>query len=55
MNKKLAGFILILVVLLSYQFAFAIEPIPNAGPENYCKDPDSWTECDAIVAKYPND
>ena len=48
MNKKRIGFILILVMLLSYQLAFAIEPIPKAEPENYCKDPDSWAERNAI-------
>ena len=35
--------------------AFAVEPIPKAEQENYCKDPDSWAEWNALVAKYPND
>ncbi len=55
MNKKLIGFILILVVILSCPLAFAVEPIPKAGPKNYCKDPDSWAEWDALIAKYPHD
>ena len=55
MSKKLIGFILILVLFLSLPLAFAVEPIPKAEPENYCKDPDSWAEWDALVAKYPND
>jgi len=54
-HKKLIGFILILAVLLAYPFAFADDPIPKAEPENYCKDPDSWAEWDALIAKYPND
>jgi len=55
MSKKLIGFILILVLFLSFPLAFAVEPIPKAEPENYCKDPDSWAEWDALVAKYQND
>ena len=55
MSKKLIGFILILVLFLSFPLAFAVEPIPKAEPENYCNDPDSWAEWDALVAKYPND
>jgi hypothetical protein len=53
MSKKLIGFILIL--FLSFPSAFAVEPIPKAEQENYCKDPDSWAKWDALVAKYPND
>jgi len=53
MSKKLIGFILVL--LLSFPLAFAIEPIPKAEEENYCKDTASWAEWDALVAKYPND
>jgi len=55
MNKKLVWFILILVVLLSCPSAFGAEPIPKAEPENYCKDPDSWAQWDALIAKYPSD
>jgi hypothetical protein len=53
MSKKLIGFILFL--FLSFPLAFAVEPIPKAEEENYCKDPGSWAEWDALVAKYPND
>ena len=42
-------------MLLSGPAVFAVEPLPKAEPENYCKDPDSWAEWDALIAKYPND
>jgi len=55
MNTKLVGFIMFFAVLFSCPFAFTVEPIPKAEPENYCKDPDSWAQWDALIAKYPND
>lgn len=55
MSKKLIGFILILALFLFFPLAFANEPIPKAEQENYCKDPDSWGQWDALIAKYPND
>jgi len=55
MSKKLIGFILLLLLFLSFPLAFAVKPIPKAESENYCKDPNSWAEWDALVAKYPND
>jgi hypothetical protein len=55
MRKNLIGFILILVLFLSFPLAFAAEPIPKAESENYCKDPASWAQWDALIAKYPND
>lgn len=51
MNKKLFGFILILVVFLSYPSAFAVEPILKAEPEIYCKNLNSWAEWSAFVKK----
>jgi hypothetical protein len=38
---------LVLILLLAIQFAVAAE--------NYCKDPKSWKEWEALVRKYPND
>ena len=38
---------LVLIVIIASQFAIATE--------NYCTDPESWKEWDALVRKYPND
>jgi hypothetical protein len=46
---KSAGILLIISLLLSLGIAFAGED------ENYCKDPESWSEWNALVEKYPND
>ena len=55
MSKGRIGFILILALFFSFPLAFAVEPIPKAEQENYCKDPASWAQWDVLVAKYPND
>ena len=38
---------LVLILFLASQFAVA--------KENYCTDPESWKEWEALVRKYPND
>jgi hypothetical protein len=55
MNKKYFGLVLVLVMILTYSSSFSAEPIPKSMPDNYCKNPSSWTEWDALVEKYPDD
>ena len=40
-------FLLVFLLFLASQFTLAAE--------NYCKDPESWKEWEALVRKYPND
>ena len=55
MNKKFIGLVFVLVIILTYSSSFSAEPIPKSMPDNYCKNPSSWTEWDALVEKYPDD
>ena len=49
MPLKSVGILLILSIVLSFQFSFATDP------ENHCNDPESLKEWDALIKKYPND
>ena len=49
MFGKSVRMLLILSVMLSFQFSFAAEQ------KNYCNDSKSWKEWDALIEKYPND
>jgi len=42
-----------LLILLIAGFVFTTSP--TMAQENYCKDPKSWKEWDALVKKYPTD
>jgi len=43
------------IVLLIATFTFALAESVSVAQENYCKDPKSWQEWDALVKKYPSD
>ena len=49
MVEKSARILLILSLIISFQFSFAAEQ------KNYCNDSKSWEEWDALIEKYPND
>ena len=49
MKTKTFLFIFMVFFILSLHFSWAEEP------ENYCKHKESWSEWDALVAKYPDD
>jgi len=48
MALRKLGFTLSLVFILFLASQFAV------ATENYCKDPESWKEWEALVSKYPN-
>ena len=43
---------LVILLLLGCTAAAASE---NSGPDNYCQNPESWTEWQELLAKHPDD
>ena len=42
-------------LILILFFYTALGSQPASATENYCKDPESWKQWDALIQKYPDD
>ena len=43
---------LVILLLIGFTAAAASE---NSGPDNYCQNPESWSEWQELLAKHPHD